>query len=176
VVKTGLYTRRDKARRSSKFCDVSWLAREGEQNLFSESRDYEPGVDALMARDTHRGTRFFPVLVQVFPLRPSRSRPSAAPGRSPYRQITLENIATFEHDLFVSCFTFADSALHRQRRVFSKMVSTARTLVQETVLISKLISFASRRPKYVYPPSWPSCLHSMAMDVLTEGPLIFITD
>jgi hypothetical protein len=69
VVKTGLYTRGGKASRSSKFCDVSWLARGGEQNLFTKSRDCEPGVDALMARDTHQGTRFYPVLVQVFPLR-----------------------------------------------------------------------------------------------------------
>ena len=60
MVKTGLYTRRDKARRSSKFCDVSWLAREGEQNLFSESRDYEPGVDALMAREHAPGDALLP--------------------------------------------------------------------------------------------------------------------
>lgn len=176
MVKTGLYTRGDKASRSSKFCDVSWLARGGEQNLFTKSRDYEPGVDALMARDTHRGTRFYPVLVQVFPLRPSRSRPSAAPGRSPYRQLPSKT----SQRLNTTCSSLVSPSptppLHRQRRVLSKMVSTARILVQEAVLISKLISFASRRPKYVYPPSWPSCLHSMAMDVLTEGPLIFITD
>jgi hypothetical protein len=141
------------------------------------SDDERAMMDAAALVDLAR--RAFNVGVQVFsqpsPDREDRLRRSRLHTIDFHKHVQARQYLTPE-----PTWTFSSpsptSSLHRQRRVSSKMVSSGANPCTSLPLTRKLISFAPRRLKYVYPPSWPLCLHSMAMDVLTEGPLMFITD